>query len=94
METMNDPRPIKVKVRPKPKSNVDPRWVSKIGAWLTASILFSAVWVGAAFTIGLTGIMALDLALYAIGMVVFFVDYILTDHGFRWAEKYCTFWRK
>lgn len=94
METMNDPRPIKVNVTTKPKSRVDPRWVSKIGAWITASVLFSAVWLGAAFTIGLTGYLALDLALYAVGMAVLFADYILTDHGFRWAEKYCVFWKK
>jgi len=89
-----EPKPQPTQTKVKRKGKVDPRWVSKVGAWLTASILFSLIWLGAAFTIGLTGNLALDLAFYAVGMVVFFADYILTDHGFSWAEKYCTFWRR
>ena len=98
-----NPEPV-VQPRPavQPKQVRQPRrsrWLAKmfprIGAFVTSVVLLTLLWFGIISQVGsITGSLRFDIALWAIGILYFFYDYILTDNGFRWAEKHCVFWRK
>ena len=64
----------------------------KIGAFITAVVLLTALWFGTISQVGsVTGSLGFDISLWVAGVFFFFYGYILTDYCFQWAEKYCGF---
>ncbi|WP_419660497.1 hypothetical protein [Desulfosarcina variabilis] len=91
------PRPVPIRPKVQPPSSPSEvgysSWARRIGAFLTAVVLLSGVWFGLMSQIGsITGSVGFDLVLWVCGVAFFFYDYILTENGFRWAEKHCGLW--
>jgi hypothetical protein len=69
------------------------RILSRVGSFLTAVVLLTAFWLVPAMTVGMTAYLWLDISLYVLGILHMFWALVLTDAGFRFAERYCTFWK-
>ena len=102
-EPRPQPLPVvnpKLHVEPVPqpvRQSRRPGWITgmfqKILQFFFSSVCLTLIWFGIISQVGtITGSPRFDLALWAIGILVFFYGEILTDNGARWAEKYCGLW--
>jgi hypothetical protein len=86
------------KVRPRPNQHQHrgqyPMF-NKILGFLISASLFTLAFAAMRYMLGsITGSHNLDNFCYWAALAFYFFAYVLTDYGYRWAEKYCGFLKK